>query len=32
MLKEEGIKGLYKGFLAEVIRGGFSAMVPLIYT
>ena len=32
ILREEGIRGFYKGFVAEIIRGGFSAVVPLIYT
>lgn len=27
----EGIKGLYKGLVADIVRGAFAAMVPLIY-
>jgi solute carrier family 25 (adenine nucleotide translocator) protein 4/5/6/31 len=28
----EGVQGLYKGIMADIVRGGFAAMVPLIYT
>jgi len=27
----EGIQGLYKGLTADIVRGAFAAMVPLIY-
>merc|ERR1712167_527777 len=31
IVAEEGIQGLYKGILADIVRGGFAAMVPLLY-
>jgi len=31
IVKTEGLTALYKGMLADIIRGGFAAMVPLIY-
>lgn len=31
IVKEEGFLALYKGLVADIIRGGFAAMVPLIY-
>jgi solute carrier family 25 (adenine nucleotide translocator) protein 4/5/6/31 len=31
IISTEGAKGLYKGMLADIVRGGFAAMVPLIY-
>ena len=27
----EGVGGFYKGLVADIVRGGFAAMVPLIY-
>merc|ERR1712086_467459 len=30
ILQKEGLAGMYKGMFADVIRGGFAAMVPLI--
>jgi len=27
----EGIQGLYKGLVADIVRGAFAAMVPLLY-
>jgi len=31
IVKTEGFFALYKGLMADIIRGGFAAMVPLIY-
>ena len=31
IVANEGIPGLYKGLVADIVRGGFAAMVPLIY-
>jgi solute carrier family 25 (adenine nucleotide translocator) protein 4/5/6/31 len=31
IVKTEGFLALYKGLVADIIRGGFAAMVPLIY-
>ena len=31
ILQKEGLGGMYKGMLADIVRGGFAAMVPLIY-
>ena len=31
IITTEGAKGLYKGMLADIVRGGFAAMVPLVY-
>ena len=27
----EGIQGLYKGLVADIVRGAFAAVVPLLY-
>jgi len=32
ILQKEGLAGMYKGMLADIVRGGFAAMVPLLYT
>ena len=32
IVSTEGIQGLYKGLTADIVRGAFAAMVPLIYT
>lgn len=31
ILAKEGVAGMYKGVLADIVRGGFAAMVPLLY-
>lgn len=31
IVANEGIQGLYKGLTADIVRGAFAAMVPLIY-
>lgn len=31
IVAQEGVGGLYKGLVADIVRGGFAAMVPLIY-
>ena len=31
IVQHEGIQGLYKGLVADIVRGAFAAMVPLIY-
>jgi len=31
IVQKEGFGGLYKGMLADIVRGGFAAMVPLLY-
>jgi solute carrier family 25 (adenine nucleotide translocator) protein 4/5/6/31 len=31
IVKEEGVTALYKGLVADIVRGAFAAMVPLIY-
>lgn len=31
IVKDEGFTALYKGLVADIIRGAFAAMVPLIY-
>jgi len=31
IVANEGIQGLYKGLVADIVRGAFAAMVPLIY-
>jgi len=31
ILQKEGLGGMYKGVLADIVRGGFAAMVPLLY-
>jgi solute carrier family 25 (adenine nucleotide translocator) protein 4/5/6/31 len=31
IIQKEGLAGMYKGMLADIVRGGFAAMVPLIY-
>jgi solute carrier family 25 (adenine nucleotide translocator) protein 4/5/6/31 len=31
IVQKEGMQGLYKGMLADIVRGGFAAMVPLLY-
>jgi len=31
IVQTEGFQGLYKGLVADIVRGAFAAMVPLIY-
>lgn len=31
IVQTEGMQGLYKGLVADIVRGAFAALVPLIY-